>query len=133
MDSKELKLATDLEAKNRRNYLIEQGVLVPNSFTTISKDNDMVASTKKASLLTRKKLIDMGIIEESLVEVPKYDKKYLFPKEEGEYIPKPINNELEYKRKKHMYFRMMQEILKSRKDLHLILGKKEDNDPDWYF
>ena len=127
-------LATDEECTIRRNELIAAGVIQPASKSDLieRKDGSIILSTRKNNYGKRKDLISKGVIDANLCElIPETGKHQV--KEEGEYVSKPITSELEYFRRKQVYFRMMQEILKSRKELKLILGKKNDNDPDWYF
>ena len=127
-------IATDEECQVRRNILISSGVVVPahKSDLITKKDGSVILSTRKSGLARRKELIEKGLIDENLCQLLPNNVPYQ-PKEEGEYRCKSIRSEEEYDRRKRAYFRAMQEILHSRKELKLILGKKDDNDPEWYF
>jgi len=126
--------ATDEECKARRSVLIAMGVIKPATKSDLieKKDGTIILSTRKESRAGRKQLIDQGIIDPTFCElIP--DKSFHKGKEEGEFKSRPIKSKEEYDKRKQAYFRIMQEILKSRKDLRLVLGKKNDNDPEWYF
>ena len=127
-------LATDKECQIRRSKLIAAGVIqpAPKSDLIERKGGSITLSTRKNNYGKRKKLISKGIIDSNLCHLIPETGKYK-AKEEGEYVSNPIVSELEYFRRKQIYFRMIQEILMSRKELKLILGKKNENDPDWYF
>ena len=139
---KDQDFASDEECLNIRNSLIEKGIIVPGKSNLIKKNGVLpTVSTKKYSKNLREDLINREFIfpvelqEDGSISYCKlipYRGKY-FPKEEGEYKSKPIKNNRDYIRRKQIYFRMIQEILYSRRELKLVLGKKEDSDPDWYF
>ncbi len=120
--------ATDQETAERRQFLIDNGIISLSSGANESK--------------WRKELIKRGTIEPierlpcgeiTYVKLSPSQKIKSINKEEGEYKIKPIVSEEDYNRKKNAYFRSLQELLFSRRDLNLIVGKKNDNDPDWYF
>jgi hypothetical protein len=127
-------LATDEECKTRRSILIAMGVIKPISKSDLieKKDGTIILSTKKDGRIIRKNLISQGIIDPTLCQLSP-DKSYYKGTEEGQFVPRPIKFEEEYDRRKRAYFRIMQEILRSRTELKLVLGKKNDSDPEWYF
>ena len=128
----ELPIATDDECKQLREHLLNKNVIkAAGKNDVVMVKNNIVINTKKTSLLKRKELISKGIISDALYDIPK-SKGYVC-EEKGEYVVKPINNDVEYKARKSVYFRMMQEILQSRQDLKLILGPKNSKDPDCFF
>jgi hypothetical protein len=124
-DISNLPIATDGECKERRNCFIENGIIKPAQ-TKLSLD------IKKQRKIERKQLKDAGIIESGFCKVPR-NKVRPIPQEEGEYVVKPITNDIEYNKRKQQYFRALQEILHSRRDLKLILATKTSNDPEWVF
>ena len=110
------------EAQKIRENLIKDGVIKPGKLH-----------------MERDRLIESGVItplsdggEPNYVELIDY-KSRITPKESGEYHVKKMRFESEYLRKKSLYFRMIQEIIWSRQKCNLILGPKENNDPDWFF
>ena len=111
----ENEVASDTECFNMRSKLIASGII------TLGDEINM----------NRQRLIDDGILSEELYELIPGKRGVGY--EEGEYIARPIKTEEEYNRRKAAYFRMIQEILYSRRDLKLILGRKEPTDPEWYF
>jgi hypothetical protein len=127
-------LATDEECRARRSILIAMGVIrpAPKSDLIEKKDGTVILSTRRDGRVRRKLLVDQGIIDPTLCElIP--DESFYKGKEEGEFKSRPIQSKEGYDRRKQAYFRVMQEILRSRKDLRLVLGKKNDDDPEWYF
>lgn len=130
----QLSLATDGECAERRRALIASGTITPNTGGVIIRENRQpVISTKRAALEYREQLINQEFISPELVEIPEKPYKRPLRLEEGEYHPRPIQSDADYHRKRQIYFRMLQEILHSRKNLKLMLGKKKESDPDWYF
>jgi hypothetical protein len=130
----ELQFATNQECAERREYLIKTGVIKPAGKNDVifKRNSDPIVNTIKTSRKMRQKLIDNGIISTDLCKVePARDCGVV--NEQGDYKVRPIKSEDEYERRKNMYFRIMQEILHSRRDLKLILISKRDSDPDWYF
>jgi len=127
-------IATDTECKARRSVLIAMGAIVPARKADLitKKDGSIILSTRKQSRIKRQRLVDQGIVDENLCELVPHDVSHKSANE-GEYKVKPIQSNAAYLRRRQSYFRIMQEILHSRKELKLILGKKNDNDPDWYF
>lgn len=127
--------ASDSECLERRAQLINAGIIVPANTSELiqKKDGSFVVSTIQSSKEMRKTLISSGLIDPNLCRLLPEKDRPISNLEEGEYKPRPIKTEQEYLRRKQAYFRIMQEILFSRKDLGLVLGKKEDGDPDWYF
>lgn len=120
--------ATEQETAERRQFLIDNNIISLSSGANESK--------------WRKELVKSGTIEPierlpcgeiTYVKLSPPQKIKSINKEEGEYKIKPIVSEADYDRKKNAYFRSLQELLFSRRDLNLIVGKKNDNDPDWYF
>jgi len=131
--NEELPLATEEECKERREMLISGGVVKPAGKTELTKrDGNNILSTKKYSKSYRQKLIDNGLIITSFEYIPISRNNYI-PSEEGVYNPKPIRTDEEYNNRKNNYLWMTSNMLKTRRDLKLILGKRSDNDPDWYF
>ncbi|MFA5048327.1 MAG: hypothetical protein WC516_04890 [Patescibacteria group bacterium] len=133
--NEEILFASDQECIDRRKQLIEFGIITPadNSEFIIRRDGNVVMPTKENSKNERKNLIDCGIINIELYKLLPEKNRPLCTQEEGEYKCHPIKTEEEYLRRKHAYFRMIQEILFSRRDLNIIFGKKENNNPSWYF
>ena len=128
----ELPIATDDECKQLREHLLNKNFIkTAGKNDTIMIKNNIAVNTKKSSLLKRKELLSKGTISDVFCNIPK-GKSYPC-EEKGEYVAKPINNDVEYNARKSVYFRMMQEILRSRQDLKLILGPKNSKDPDWFF
>lgn len=132
INENELPVATDDECKQLREHFLNRNVIkVANKNDIIMFKNNIMVNTKNSSLLKRKELLNKGIISDTFCDIPK--SKHYSCEEKGEYIVKPINNDVEYKARKSVYFRMMQEILRSRQDLKLILGPKNSKDPEWFF
>lgn len=127
-------LATDKECEAYRETLIATGIIkpAPRSELIEKKDGTIILSTRRDSRARRERLIEGGVLDPTLCQLVTNPNPHT-PKGEGEYSPKPIESEEEYDRRKRAYFRVMQEILRSRKDLRLVLGKKNDKDPEWYF
>jgi len=139
-----LPLATDRECRDRRSLLVLLGVIKSGNKSEIifRKDALPVVSTRKTCRVMREKLIEREIIQPirelkdgniTFCKLPPRKKRRIVEREEGEYKPRPIETDEDYYRRRQVYFRMIQEILYSRKKLKLILGKKKDDDPDWYF
>jgi len=132
-------IATDRECKVRRGLLISLGVITPCKQPVVKKGFATTISTEKSARNLRKDLINRGFISPmvnadnstSFCEVARSHSHV--PHEEGEYRSRPIQSDEEYDRRRQAYFRMIQEILYSRKKLKLVIGKKRDTDPDWYF
>ena len=133
--SDQLPVASDAECKVRRALLVSGGVIKPagKSETIIKKDGTQVLSTRKSSRAWRQKLIDQGIIDPNPSYTPATSREGFTPDDEGEYSTQPINSDEEYERRKSVYLWMVSDILRTRRELRLILGKKSENDPDWYF
>lgn len=110
----ELNIATDKECVARRNALIYNRIIKPGKY-----------------IGERNRLIEKGLINPNLCEVEQ--NKYIVNSEEGEYKSRPIGSNEEYEKRKLIYFRILQEVLQSRRDLKLILAIKEKTDPEWYF
>ena len=126
--------ATDKECQNRRAYLVKAEIIKPCEKLAQRK----VAPTKENSRKLKEELIKQGLLEPMCKGdlpnfIPLPSKRISIICEEGEYKEKPIVSDRDLQRRRQVYFRMMQEILYSRKKLKLILGKKNDNDPNWYF
>jgi hypothetical protein len=129
-----LKLATDRECEDRRRMLVAGGIIKPaeKSEIVFRKNAIPVVSTRRARNAERRRLIEDGIIDPSYCELLP-EQRRISSSEEGEYKPRPIRSPEEFERRKRAYFRVMQEILRSRKELSLILGPKKDDDPEWFF
>jgi hypothetical protein len=132
-------IATDRECRAWRSLLISLGVITPCKQPVVKKGFATTISTEKSARNLRKNLIDKGLISpmvdannfSSFCEI-KRSHSYV-SSEEGEYRPRPVRSDEEYYRRRQVYFRMIQEVLYSRKKLKLVIGKKKDTDPDWYF
>jgi len=129
-----LKLASDRECAERRRALIAGGVVKPAERSEIifRKNAVPVVSTRRARNAERQKLIEEGIIDPNYCRLLPQKRRPSLA-EEGEYKAKPITSDEEYERRKRAYFRIMQEVLRSRKELNLVLGPKKDDDPEWLF
>jgi len=128
---KVLPFATDEQCQDRRDALIGAGIIKVNE----DKDFSPVAHR-------RKPYIEAGIIRPlkkdkdgkvSYCSLPKKENRRILDNEEGTYVPRPIRSDREYNAKKQVYFRMLQEIIWSRQNCNLILGKISEDDPPWYF
>lgn len=108
------KYATTEECQQLRKELISKGYIKRSKH--ISKRN---------------KLIRRGIIVEN-IEYPKLRTKHIV-KGEGEYKVKKIRTNKEYNHKKELYFWMLSDILRVRRELKLELGNSSSKDPKWYF
>jgi len=128
-------LATDEECAIHRAALISAGIIKPKAVKVIIRDKrDPVVSTKKTSARYREKLIEAGLLIHDLVEFSSNSERQRpLRLEEGEYNPGPPKSDEGYKRRKAIYFWMIQDIFRVRKELKLVLGMKKDTDPDWYF
>jgi hypothetical protein len=131
----QLPLADEAECKMRRALLIANGTIVPVGKVDIisKKDGSQVLSTRKTSKVWRAQLIDQGVIDPEPVYETFNIRRGCTSDEEGEYDPQPIRSEGEYARRKSNYLWMISDILRVRRELKLVLGKKSDDDPDWYF
>ena len=139
----ELPVATDQECQERREFLVKRGVIKPADKLSIinRKSSPPLLSTRAANKEMRRKFIEQGIIKPMMNMLSmKATFCELAPRgkrpcssEEGEYRPRPIESDEEYFRRRQAYFRAIQEIFYARKKLKLVLGKKRENDPDWYF
>lgn len=131
----QLPLATDAECKVRRALLVASGAIKPAGKAEVitKKDGSQVLSTRRSSRAWRNKLIEQGLIDPNMSYESPSDRSDYIPSDEGEYSPKPVESDEEYARRKHNYLWMIADILRTRRELKLILGKKSDNDPDWYF
>jgi len=130
--NKELPFASDEECSIRRVSLILGKVIKTSKNIIYKKDKDPVVSTVEFSTKLRKDLIKKGLIDPNPCKLYPPNKSFR-PSDEGEYRARPIKTEADYFRKRQTYFRMMQDIFHSRRQLKLALGKKKDNDPDWFF
>ncbi len=130
----QLPVASDAECKVRRAMLVNSGVIIPANKSDVitKKDGSQVLSTRRSSRALRKQLIEQGIINPNFT-YEATDREGFVPSEEGEYDPQPIQSDAEYERRKNNYLWMISDILRTRRELRLILGKKADDDPDWYF
>lgn len=124
---RELPIATNAECDMMRNDLIARGII------KLVKPGAITAQTKRLRKQERGQLVERGFIDPELCQLPAPILPRPRANEEGEYKPMPITNDNEYIRRRQVYFRMIQEILHSRRDLKLILGPKGNNDPEWIF
>lgn len=134
INKNDLPFATDYEANQRRAELIRAGIIKEPSRTDLVEKADGVAvSTIKYSKNLRRKLVKSKIISNNYVPVPSLGIKSTKNNEEGEFKVKPITTNSQYLRVRNLYFRALQEILISRKELNLILLPKPENAPEWMF
>ena len=124
---RELPIAAAMECDEMRNSLISKGTIVP------AKPGMAAAQIRKFRRQERERLIELGIIDPELCRLPSPILPRVRAGEEGEYKPTPISSDGEYYRRRQTYFRMVQEILQSRRELRLVLGPKGNNDPEWVF
>jgi len=124
---RELPIAASTECDEMRNSLIAKGTIVP------TKPGVSAAQIRRCRKQERERLIELGIINPELCDLPSPALPRPRAGEEGEYKPLPIVNENDYLRRRQTYFRMVQEILQSRRELRLVLGPKGNNDPEWVF
>jgi len=135
-NDEQLPLANEIECKVRRALLVASGTIMPVGKADIitKKDGSQVLSTRRSSKEWRTKLIEQGIIDpECQYEPVSGVRSGNLSREEGEYNPQPIQSDKEYMRRKDNYLWMISDILRVRRELRLVLGKKADDDPDWYF
>lgn len=124
--------STDSECLQLRNELIKRKIIKPgNPKDIITKGDNKILSSSKGNRELREYLVDIGVIDPNPCAISKGNYSEL--PEEGEYSPKKILSDEEYNKRKNNYFRIMQEMIFARRDLKLILGKKNENDPDWFF
>lgn len=132
----ELPVATDEECAARRNALIYVGIIKPDKDFPIKKGKPAVISTKASSDRRRQELIERGIIDPNPVSMF-YESVHTSHKEEGQYKVRPIKSEKEYEVRKRAYFRLIQEILISRRELNILFNQWDDEKmgswPSWYF
>lgn len=124
---RELPIAAATECDEMRHNLISKGTIVP------AKPGAAAMQTRKLRRQERERLIELGIIDLEPCCLPPPVLPRPRAGEEGEYRPVPIANDDEYCRRRQTYFRMVQEILQSRRELRLVLGPKGNNDPEWIF
>ena len=124
---RELPIATGAECEAMRNDLIAKGRI------RAARPNADAARMRKLRRQEREQLIRAGIIDPSPCQLPAPVLPRPRAGEEGEYRPTPISNDKDYLRKRQIYFRVIQEILQSRRELKLMLGPKGNNDPEWVF
>jgi len=127
----ELMYATDSESELRRQELINAGLIKVSSDVVSLKNGDVSVSTKSNRYKERLHLISKGMIKVSLCNLR--PENVAERKEEGEYKSRVPQSDAEYVRRKAAYFRMLQEVLYSRRELNLILGRKDEKDPEWFF
>ena len=131
--------ATDVEATERRNSLIESRVITPGSPVERKASlslNELTPFETRMLLIKQGAIKPVERLEDGSVtycELPEKQNVKSTNVEEGEYRVKPILSESDYLRKKMVYFRSLQELLFARRDLNLIVGKKEFTDPEWFF
>jgi hypothetical protein len=127
-NTENLQEATEQEAAERRQFLIDNGTitLTPNQNNQQWR-NELVKSgtIKPIERLPNGRITYVPLAPSRRIKSTN--------REEGEYTVKPILSDADYERRKKAYFRSLQELLFSRRDLNLIVGKKNDNDPEWYF
>jgi hypothetical protein len=129
-----MEFANDTEVMERREQLINTGVITEGN--PIKAFNDFTAEDTREYFINQGTIKPVGRLNDEPIYSPIHESKK-YPRntlsEEGEYKATPIITEEDYQRKKALYFRMMQELLVSRAKCGLVLGKKELNDPEWYF
>jgi hypothetical protein len=131
---KDLPYATDEECLEMRNRLVAKDHIVPG-------DMEYGRGGKVRTTALRKQLVAHGFlnpVERLPGGVPSFcetipNSEPYRGSEEGEYSCRQIGSSDEYLRRRQAYFRMLQEILHSRRELRLVLGQKKSTDPDWYF
>jgi len=130
----ELPFANNLECKELRKKFINNGIIKLNNNSDFVKKNNgaLAVSTEKYTNNLRSKLIKKGLIDPNYIEL--VPEKTIGPfSEEGQYEVKPIQNKHQYEKRLKNYFRMLQEILVSRRELNLNLAPKSESDPNWIF
>ena len=134
-NDEQLPLAGETECRVRRAFLIAGGIIKPAGKVDIivKKDGSQVLSTRRSSKEWRSKLIEQGIIEPDFEYKPVSVRTGNLCREEGTYDPQPIRSDEEYERRRDNYLWMISDLLRVRRELKLVLGKKDDEDPDWYF
>lgn len=128
--------ANEQETIEQRNKLIAAGIITPGKPKQAEKTLEQMSPEE-----TRQYFINRGTIKPvelvddraTYCELPRKIRHYNLNTEEGEYHPSPIKTDVDYYRRRQVYFRMLQELLFARRNLNLIVGRKEPNDPDWYF
>ena len=129
-----MEFATEQDCIDRRQELINAEILTPaGEEELIVKDSIVYISTTKQSDEERNKLINKNIINPNPCDLIPEKNRKTSNLEEGEIKNKCVRSKVEYLRRRAAYFRMMQEIIFSRRDLNLVLAKKSDRDPDLYF
>lgn len=130
--SKNIPLANDEECAARRQKLIEAGIITENNSNLVDRSGESYVSTKSYAADLRKSLEKQGLVSSDYFEIPPLSRR-AGGAEEGEYKARPIRNDGQYARRRLLYFRMLQEILVSRRELNLSLRPKLESDPDWVF
>ena len=128
---KVLPFATDEQCQDRRDALIGAGIIKVNENGKFDPVAHRRQSYIKEGIIRPLEKDENGNV--TYCALPKRENRNLFDNEEGTYVPKPIKNDREYEIKKQVYFRMLQEIIWSRQNCNLILGKISEDDPSWYF
>lgn len=124
-------MATDEECAARRQKLIDAGILKENTSKIIERSGEPYLTTKTYASRLRKDLERQGLVSSDYYDVPSLSKRK--GSEEGDYKVRPIRSQAQYERRRLLYFRMLQEILISRRELNLSLKPKQEGDPDWIF
>lgn len=135
---KELPFATDEECLEMRNRLVAKGHIVPGN---MEQEQEQGHGGMVRTAVSRKQLVECNLlkpIERSMRGELSFCETIPNPEpyrgsEEGEYSCRQIRSYNEYLRRRQAYFRMLQEVLHSRRELRLVLGQKRSTDPDWYF
>ena len=124
-------MATDRECAQRRQQLIDAGILTENTSDLVDREGEPYVCTHEYSQRLRANLERQGLVSSEYYDVPSLTLRK--GSEEGEYKVCPIRSQAQYERRRLLYFRMLQEILVSRRELKLSLKPKQDSDPDWIF
>lgn len=125
----ELMEATEMEANERREQLIAAGIIS-------TRRTELTPEEMRTLLVCRGIIKPVEKLEDGTVTycpLPERLNVRSTNPEEGEYRVKPIVSESDYERRKMVYFRSLQELLFARRHLNLIVGKKEEKDPEWFF
>lgn len=95
--------ATDEECKERRNLLIDAGVITPQKGTVKRRfSEDFIPAEKEKRIISEATAV-----------------------EEGVYRKHRVTNERNYQRRVANYFYMLQNVLRDRKRLNLVFEKSE--------
>lgn len=124
---KNLPIASVADCEAMRANLIAKGFITPSDSDVDAEQTRVLCERERA------RLVADGIISTDLYASPAPILPRPHAKDEGEYRALPITGERDYIRRRQAYFRMLQEILRSRRELGLVLGQRGANDPEWVF